>query len=330
LPALADISTSSDISAFYQLLLVSAVQHRICDASIGNMLSAAVDQVKLLSAVVRTVAVALFQDYLSRASLKNAEAERQAKAAKGRRESTDAPADQSTVHESATIALLRRIERRFPIDLDTSLDTVLKSTTDNDQRTRLFQLINSIFDRTGHQIMEESGTTLFFSLEHASINVRTSAFERLRTLLNRQDKMKDEEKMDDATVTSILEQRLNEQNARLLAQILALPALLTYVDHEILLGRVISCFDAFIPHLSHTHPQLALVAAARTDEVIVEKDARAVVGASVGLAAQLLAKSASTEGDKKSLQRNFASASLHRILPYLLALMVQFVQVFIR
>lgn len=78
---------------------------------------------------------------------------------------------------------------------------------DSQQKTRLLQLINSIFDQTGHQLLAESGTTLFFSLEHPSAHVRAAALDKLSVLLS-------EQKMDASTATSILEQRLSESQPK--------------------------------------------------------------------------------------------------------------------
>jgi hypothetical protein len=129
-------------------------------------------------------------------------------------------------HEHQVVKILRLIDRRYPRELDAGLDAILKSApwqsssssssssssdskmdvesaVNDANKSRLLQLINSVFDQSGHQLLAESGTTLFFSLEHPSAHVRGAALDKLSVFLS-------EEKLESSTATSILEQRLAE------------------------------------------------------------------------------------------------------------------------
>lgn len=185
-----------DTDAFLRVLVCSSIEHRMSGVvvgadgietpstiSIASMLKSLVDHAPLSGESARSVGTALFRDFLSRASVRAAETERAAKSAKHASAngssavataalpaaaSVPLSAELVQAHERSTVALLRRLERRFSVHVDAALDAALRTTANANTaalpdggaekpRVRLLQLVNSIFDRTGHQVLEESG-----------------------------------------------------------------------------------------------------------------------------------------------------------------------------
>ena len=193
-----------DTDAFLRVLVCSSVEHRMSGVivgadgvetppsaiSIASMIKSLVDHAPLSGESARSVGAALFRDFLSRSSVRAAETERVAKsvkhasangssavAAAASPTAASAPLSAELVqaHERSTIALLRRLERRFSVHVDAALDAALRTTANTNSaalpdggaekpRVRLLQLVNSIFDHTDHQVLEESGVFIIIIL----------------------------------------------------------------------------------------------------------------------------------------------------------------------
>ena len=128
---------------------------------------------------------------------------------------------------------IKLVDRKYPQDLDKALSQNMKKYSDNkEKKALLMNFMNKIFSGTRHELLGNSDSTLFLSLEHPEATVRLNALQQLKQIIS---KNKEFSPSDNQYIQDAVARRLVDENEDIVKFILQTPLLFQQVDPTTLL-----------------------------------------------------------------------------------------------
>ncbi|TPX64024.1 hypothetical protein SpCBS45565_g06206 [Spizellomyces sp. 'palustris'] len=123
--------------------------------------------------------------------------------------------------------ILQSVQRRHGHAVDQVVEAKLKDCEqrgDKEQQQALYEFVTSTFRGSGGRVVKNANTTLYLSLQHVNANIRLMALENLAEMLS------NGEQEDIEFAEDILLSRLQDDDDRVLKQVLELPLLTDIVE----------------------------------------------------------------------------------------------------
>ncbi|KAF8975950.1 HEAT repeat-containing protein 1 [Entomortierella lignicola] len=155
--------------------------------------------------------------------------------------------DENAEMNADTLSILQALHHNYSKDMDAALQSKLEESKEGNQskiHTQLYSFISKAFSGTRHQPLKESNTTLFLSVNHAEPSIRLLAVKRLNEIV--QDKTSDLSSVDneDTFVKDTLLARLQDDDERVVQQVLGMEALVRFVSPQDLLKGLLNVVTA--------------------------------------------------------------------------------------
>ncbi|KAF9103403.1 HEAT repeat-containing protein 1 [Mortierella sp. AM989] len=146
-----------------------------------------------------------------------------------------------------TLSILHVLHQNYSKDMDAALQSKLEESKGEEPsktHNQLYSFISKAFSGTRHQPLKESNTTLFLSVNHAEASIRLLAVKKLNEIL--QDKTSDLASVDneDTFVKDTLLARLQDDDERIVQQVLGMEALKQFVSPQDLLQGLLNVVTA--------------------------------------------------------------------------------------
>ncbi|KAF9385202.1 HEAT repeat-containing protein 1 [Podila verticillata] len=142
-----------------------------------------------------------------------------------------------------TVSILRVLHENYSKDLDAVLQKQLEETK-GDQHSQtnnqLYSFISKVFHGTRHQPLKESNTTLFLSVNHADASVRLLAVKKLGEILKEKNSELANVDNEDTFVKDTLLARLQDDDDRIVQQVLGMDKLKDFVSAQDLLAGLVT------------------------------------------------------------------------------------------
>ncbi|KAG0209950.1 HEAT repeat-containing protein 1 [Mortierella sp. GBA30] len=146
-----------------------------------------------------------------------------------------------------TLAILKVLHENYSQDLDTALQKKLTESKE-EQHTKthshLYAFIAKVFDGTRHQPLKESNTTLFLSVNHPEASIRLLAVKKLSEILSQKSSELAKVDTEDTFVRDTLLARLQDDDERIVQQVLGMDELKTFVAPQDLLQGLVNVITA--------------------------------------------------------------------------------------
>ncbi|KAF9401164.1 HEAT repeat-containing protein 1 [Mortierella sp. AD011] len=160
---------------------------------------------------------------------------------------TECQQNETAEMNADTLSILHVLHQNYSKDMDAALQSKLEESKGEEHsktHTRLYSFISKAFNGTRHQPLKESNTTLFLSVNHAEASIRLLAVKKLNEILK--DKTSDLSNVDneDTFVKDTLLARLQDDDERVVQQVLGMEALKRFVSPQDLLKGLLNVITA--------------------------------------------------------------------------------------
>ncbi|KAG0335779.1 HEAT repeat-containing protein 1 [Podila humilis] len=145
------------------------------------------------------------------------------------------------------VSVLQVLHEDYPKELDAALQAQLeesKEELDSETNSQLYAFISKVFNGTRHQPLEESNTTLFLSINHAEASIRLLAVKKLGDILQDKDSELSKVDSEDTFVKDSLLARLQDDDDRIVQEVLKMDSLKRFVAPQDLLSGLVSVISA--------------------------------------------------------------------------------------
>ncbi|KAF8980018.1 HEAT repeat-containing protein 1, partial [Haplosporangium bisporale] len=142
-----------------------------------------------------------------------------------------------------TVSILRVLHENYSKDLDAVLQKQLEETKEDQHsqtNNQLYSFISKVFHGTRHQPLKEFNTTLFLSVNHADASVRLLAVKKLGEILKEKSSELANVDNEDTFVKDTLLARLQDDDDRIVQQVLGMDKLKDFVSAQDLLAGLVT------------------------------------------------------------------------------------------
>ncbi|KAF9277204.1 HEAT repeat-containing protein 1 [Mortierella alpina] len=155
--------------------------------------------------------------------------------------------DETAEINEHTLSVLNVLHQNYSQDLDTSLQTKLEDSKE-EQHTKthshLYAFISKVFNGTRHQPLKESNTTLFLSVNHPDASIRFIAVKKLGQILSEKTSELANVDNEDTFVKDTLLARLQDDDERIVNQVLNTEELKDFIAPQDLLRGLVNVITA--------------------------------------------------------------------------------------
>ncbi|KAF8933369.1 HEAT repeat-containing protein 1 [Dissophora ornata] len=150
--------------------------------------------------------------------------------------------DESAEMNEHTLSILQVLHQDYSKDLDAALQKKLEESKGEQHtktHTHLYAFISKVFSGTRHQPLKESNTTLFLSVNHAEASIRLVAVKKLNEILQEKSSELANTGNSDTFVKDTLLTRLQDDDERIVQQVLSMDGLTHFVEPQDLLKGLV-------------------------------------------------------------------------------------------
>ncbi|KAG9319233.1 hypothetical protein KVV02_008218 [Mortierella alpina] len=155
--------------------------------------------------------------------------------------------DETAEINEHTLSILNVLHQNYSKDLDASLQAKLEDTKEERHtktHSHLYAFISKVFNGTRHQPLKESNTTLFLSVNHADASIRFIAVKKLGQILSEKTSELANVDNEDTFVKDTLLARLQDDDERIVNQVLNTEELKDFVAPQDLLRGLVNVITA--------------------------------------------------------------------------------------
>ncbi|KAG0325600.1 HEAT repeat-containing protein 1 [Dissophora globulifera] len=210
---------------FLQPFLIALAKHSSERENFSRILNRILQEERLPSAAVYGVCSAILDRYLEEHGLDNA-----------------------TEMDEYTHSILQVLHHNYSKDLDAALQRKLEESKEEKHtktHSHLYSFISKAFSGTRHQPLKESNTTLFLSVNHVEASIRLVAVKKLNEILNEKSSELARVDNSDTFVRDTLIARLQDDDERVVLEVLSMEGLTRFVAPEDLLKGLVHVITAF-------------------------------------------------------------------------------------
>ncbi|KAF9097064.1 HEAT repeat-containing protein 1 [Mortierella sp. AD031] len=182
--------------------------------------------------------------------------------------------DEAAEMSPKTLSILTVLHENYSKDLDAALQQKLNESKD-EQHTKthshLYAFIAKAFNGTRHQPLKESNTTLFLSVNHPEPSIRLLAMKKLNEILKEKNSELANPNNKDSFVKDTLLARLQDDEEKIVLQVLGMSNLNTFIPRQELLSALVNVITT--PASSRGARRHALVYLL-TNFLVIHKDMR--------------------------------------------------------
>ncbi|KAF9915291.1 HEAT repeat-containing protein 1 [Lobosporangium transversale] len=218
---------------FLYSFLAALARHSLKDPNNARILTTILKETQQPSIIVSKVCSAVLDLFLSEHGQQQKQLEQ---------------SEQRKAQEAATHSILQVLHQNYAADLDTALHTRLEESKEDERsaktHSQLYTFISKAFSGTRHQPLKESNTTLFLSVNHAEASIRFLAVKKLDEILKEKSSELANVNNEDTFVKDTLLARLQDDDERIVQQVLSMEGLKTFVAPQDLLQGLINVIAA--------------------------------------------------------------------------------------
>ncbi|KAI1320098.1 HEAT repeat-containing protein 1 [Mortierella claussenii] len=146
--------------------------------------------------------------------------------------------DENAALNPDAFSILQVLHQNYSYDLDAALQSKLEESKGhghNKTHTQLYAFISKAFNGTRHQPLKDSNTTLFLSVNHAEASIRLLAVKKLDEIVSQKSSELANIHNEDTFVKDTLLSRLQDDDERIVQQVLSMDALIKFLAPQDLL-----------------------------------------------------------------------------------------------